>query len=134
VRIDLYPRPEQVQALLASDIQGPVVMVNLLKFKRVAGPPDEGLSGEEAYRRYGEQMAPFVTRHGGRLIFSGRAHTMVLGQSDVEFEMIALMEYPSKEAFAKITTEPEVAEFAKHRAAGLEGQWLIASTEMAIRS
>jgi uncharacterized protein (DUF1330 family) len=55
---------------------------------------------------------------------------MVLGHSDVDFDMIALVEYPSKEAFARITSEPEVAEFAKHRTAGLEGQWLIASTDL----
>jgi hypothetical protein len=42
-------------------------MVNLLRFKRRADGADEGVSGEEAYRRYAEAMRAFVESKGGRV-------------------------------------------------------------------
>ena len=54
--IALYPTPEQIQALLSGPPDGPVVMVNLLRFKPTAEAPGETLSGEESYRRYAEKI------------------------------------------------------------------------------
>src|SRR5436305_13489549 len=56
----IYPTPEQMQSLLAGPADQPVVMVNLLRFKPRADAPDEGISGEEAYRRYAGPMRTFV--------------------------------------------------------------------------
>ena len=42
--------------------------------------------------------------------------------------MAALVEYPSRKAFVEIAMSPEVAAIGVHRAAGLEGQWLLATT------
>ena len=42
--------------------------------------------------------------------------------------MIGLVEYPSRQAFLEIATDPWVQEIGVHRAAGLEGQWLLAAT------
>src|SRR5262245_20828934 len=103
-------------------------MVNLLRFKPVADGPDAGISGEEAYRRYADEMIPFVESKGGRVIWSGRIDTQVLGGGADGFHMIGLMEYPSRQAFVEIATDPHVQEIAVHRTAGLEGQWLLAAT------
>ena len=49
----LGPEPEQVQNFLA--VEGPVMMVNLLKFREKAAYPDgrdAEISGREAYGRY----------------------------------------------------------------------------------
>ena len=32
----IYPNPDQIQALLKSDLEGPIAMLNLLKFKERA--------------------------------------------------------------------------------------------------
>ena len=45
----IAPEPEQIQELLEGPAEGPVVMVNLLRFKKEADAPDEGLTGEQAY-------------------------------------------------------------------------------------
>jgi uncharacterized protein (DUF1330 family) len=127
--LGLYPTPEQIQTVLAGPADGPVVMVNLLRFKAAADAPDEGLSGEEAYRRYADEMIAFVQSKGGRVIWSGRVDSQVLGAGAEGFHMIGLMEYPSRRAFAEIATDPHVQEIAVHRTAGLEGQWLLATTE-----
>ena len=122
-----YPTPEQIQRLLAHPDKGPVVMLNLLRFKPKADAPDEGMSGEAAYRLYIEQMVPFVLSKGGRVIWSGRIDSQVMGTGG-EFHIAALMEYPSREVFVGIATHPSVREFDVHRSAGLEGQWLLATT------
>lgn len=124
----IAPEPEQIDELLKGPAEGPVVMVNLLRFKKDADAPDEGISGAEAYARYGAQMVEWVTSQGARLIWSGRVDSMVIGDTDEYFHSIALMEYPSRAEFLRIVGDPRVAEFAVHRTAGLDMQWLIATT------
>jgi uncharacterized protein (DUF1330 family) len=124
----IYPAPEQIQDLLTGPADRPVVMVNLLRFKPRADAPDEGLSGEEAYRRYADTMRTIVESRGGRFLWVGRVDSQVIGTGGEGFQMIGLVEYPSRQAFLAIATDPEVQEIGVHRAAGLESQWLIAAT------
>ena len=124
----IYPAPEQIQDLLTGPADRPVVMVNLLRFKPRADAPDEGLSGEEAYRRYADAMRTIVESRGGRFLWIGRVDSQVIGTGGEGFQMIGLVEYPSRQAFLAIATDPEVQEIGVHRAAGLESQWLIAAT------
>jgi uncharacterized protein (DUF1330 family) len=124
----IYPTPEQMKTLLAGPADRPVVMVNLLRFKPQADAPDEGLSGEEAYRRYAAPMMAFVESKGGRLLWMGRVDSQVIGTGGEGFHMIALVEYPSRQAFVAIATDPHVQQIGVHRAAGLESQWLIAAS------
>jgi len=124
----IYPTPEQIQRLLAGPGDRPVVMVNLLRFKPRADAPDAGLTGEEAYRRYVEPMRTFIESKGCRIIWMGRVDSQVIGTGGEDFHAIALVEYPSRQAFVAIATDPHVGEIGVHRAAGLESQWLIAAT------
>jgi hypothetical protein len=124
----IYPASEQIEALLASTEEGPVVMVNLLRFKPRADAPEDNLSGEEAYRRYADAMIPFVISKGGRVIWSGRLDSQVIGRGGEGFHNVALVEYPSRKAFVEIAMDPFVQEIGRHRAAGLEMQWLLATT------
>ena len=54
-------------------------MVNLLTFKSTADAPDEGMAGEEAYRRYAAEMRAFVESKGGRFLWIGRVDSQVIG-------------------------------------------------------
>ena len=126
--IALYPTPEQIQELLKGPADQPVVMLNLLRFKDRASEPDADLTGEEAYMRYAADMTRYVTARGGRVIWTGRIDGQVIGTNAEGFHVAALMEYPSRQAFVEIATSPEVAKFGVHRTAGLEGQWLLATT------
>jgi uncharacterized protein (DUF1330 family) len=126
--IALYPSPEQIQTLLAGPADGPIVMLNLLRFKPTGDAPDDDVSGEEAYRRYARPMIEFVTSKGARVVFSGRVASQVIGTGGEGFHMVALVEYPSRAAFLQIATDPHVEKIGVHRAAGLDGQWLIAAT------
>ncbi|HZP43378.1 MAG TPA: DUF1330 domain-containing protein [Candidatus Binatia bacterium] len=124
----IYPEPEQLAALLAGAGDRPVVMLNLLRFKPHADSPDAGMSGEDAYRRYADAMVPFVEAKGGRVLWTGRVDAQVIGEGGEGFHVVALVEYPSRRAFVEIATDPHVQAIGVHRTAGLESQWLLATT------
>ena len=129
MKIAQMPKPEQFKELMEGPADTPVVMVNLLSFKKDADGGNEGMTGEASYRLYGEKMKKFVESKGGRFIWSGRVDSMVIGESDADFQIVALVEYPSRKAFLEIASSPHVAEIGEDRKKGLAGQWLIATTE-----
>ena len=108
------PTAEQAQALLDLPHNGPVVMLNLVKFK-----PD---GGQAEYMKYGAAVQPLIAKVGGSTIFFGRPILCFIG--NVDWDMMALAKYPSKEAFGKMTEMPEYQAIHPHRADGLEGQVL----------
>jgi uncharacterized protein (DUF1330 family) len=127
----VYPSAERVQALTAETSTGPVTMVNLLKFRDRAaykdGRPDE-VSGVEAYMRYGVEMRKIVERAGGRFLFSGRVSGLVVGDVEELWDMVAIVEYPSRAEFYRLVMSPEVQALGVHREAGLAGQLLISTS------
>jgi uncharacterized protein (DUF1330 family) len=124
----IVPTRETIEELMKGPADTPVVMVNLLTFKKEATGEHQGESGQAAYLKYAEQMRGIVEAAGGRFIWSGRVDSAVIASSDERFDVIGLVEYPSREAFLKIATSPEVAKISVHRTAGLQSQWLIATT------
>ena len=124
----IYPTPEQVQELLAGPADVPVVMVNVLRFKQEADAPDRGRSGAEAYALYAVEMRKIVESHGGRFLWAGRVDSILIADSDAAYHAVALVEYPSRRKFVEMMRDPRVEEISVHRAAGLESQWLIATT------
>ena len=131
MKIAQYPEPSQIEELMKGPADSPVVMVNLLSFKNQADGGNEGMSGSESYMRYAANMKKFVESKGGRFIWTGRVDSMVIGESDADFSVIGLVEYPNRKAFVEIASSAHVREIGKDRASGLAGQWLIATTETA---
>ena len=55
----VYPTSDQLRGLASQTAEGPIVMVNLLKFRGKAVYQDgrsDNISGAEAYMRYAERM------------------------------------------------------------------------------
>jgi uncharacterized protein (DUF1330 family) len=129
VKIAQTPEPSQIEELMKGPGDSPVVMVNLLSFKDRADGGNEGMSGDSSYHLYAKKMREFVESKGGRFIWFGRVDSMVIGESDADFDVIGLVEYPNRKAFLEIATSAHVREIGKDRADGLAGQWLIATTE-----
>jgi uncharacterized protein (DUF1330 family) len=108
----LLPTSEQNQEFMAFESDGPIVMVNLLKFK-----PN---SGAAEYAKYSAGVAPLLEKVGGRVLFSGAAKYCWIGNAD--WDAIALVEYPRKEALLEMIAMPEYQAIHHHREAGLQGQ------------
>jgi uncharacterized protein (DUF1330 family) len=92
------PTGAQVKALVTSDLTGPIVMLNLLRFK-----PD---GGRASYDQYLETTAPFLSQVGGSVIFRGDARSVVIGE-DGEWDSVLVVRYPSKEAFLEMLRIPD---------------------------
>lgn len=122
------PRDEQIAILLEKDQGGPISMLNLLKFKDFAEYPDgrdSGLSGKEAYMRYGDLVAEQVAKLGGDFKFAGNANALVIGDGELEWDLIVVAQYPSVAAFIEMLNSPEYQEIHVHREAGLAHQLLV---------
>jgi|SRR5579863_7267970 len=123
-----YPTADGIQELSRDKSSTKIAMLNLLKFRDKALYKDgrnDDISGREAYMRYANAMTKIVEREGGRILFSGRIAGLVIGAVENVWDVAAIMEYPSRAAFQRIVTLPEVQEIGVHREAGLEGQLLI---------
>jgi uncharacterized protein (DUF1330 family) len=128
----ITPTQTQIEALMAgADPQEPVIMLNLLRFKERADGIDEGVSGREAYERYAEAAAPFLERVGGRLLIGADAEQMVVGPDALEWDMALLVEYPSRQKFLEMASDPEYLRVHEHRAAALADSRLIACSALA---
>ena len=124
----IYPTADGIQALVQDASPKKIAMLNLLKFREKAAYKDgraDNISGREAYLRYANAMTKIVEREGGRILFTGRIAGVVIGEIEGVWDVAAIMEYPSRAAFQRIVTLPEVAAIGVHREAGLEGQLLI---------
>ena len=122
------PRKEQIKALFENDKGGPVRMMNLLKFREFAqysDGTDTGLSGAEAYQRYAAEVVPIISKTGGEVVFSGQANTLVIGDGELEWDMVSIVEYPSVAAFLAMTSSEDYQKIHVHRDAGLEHQLLV---------
>ena len=123
--------PERIQAMQEPGPGGPILMVNLLKFKDRAEYPDgrdAELSGREAYMRYGEAVSKLLGKYGGRAIFGADITFLALGQVEELWDEVAIVEYPNRAALWEMSTSPEWQEIAVHRRAGLAGQLNIEAT------
>jgi uncharacterized protein (DUF1330 family) len=119
----VMPSPEQARATFLAPEDGPIVMVNLLKFKEKATyGSGEAVTGREAYMRYGARMRGLVEKSGGRFIFTGDVVRLMLGEVEDLWDAVGIVEYPSRAAFRAITQSPEFHEIELHRIAGLAGQ------------
>lgn len=124
----LRPSDEQLKSFFAragTGKDGPVVMVNLLKFREQAAYPDgrdADISGQEAYMRYGVEVAKIVAKLGGRMLFGAAVDGLMIGKCEELWDQVALVEYPSRAAFMEMVMSPEYRAIEVHREAGLAGQ------------
>ncbi len=120
----IKPNPQQFQELAQAPDDKPVVMLNLLKFKKQA--EGEQGSGADAYARYGESAVRMISETGGRLLWQARADQILIGDADEDWDTVLLVEYPSRKAFLEMVSRPDYMKSHEHREAGLERTIVIA--------
>ena len=124
------PTKEQIKALVESDLETPVVMLNLLKFAERADGGNGAGSARDSYARYGDRVRSMLESVGGRILWQGRADSVVIGGEGDEWDAVILVEYPSRKAFIEMTSSPKYGDVSKDRTAGLADSRLIAMTEL----
>lgn len=98
---------------------GPVVMVNLVRFRDRA-----------EYQRYSELTMPLIKARGGTVLWAGNAEGAAFGDAERnKWDYVVLVRYPSRAAFLDMMTSAEYEKANAHREAGLEEHVILASTE-----
>jgi len=122
--------PKQIEAAAQDGPEGPVFMINLLKFKDKAEYADgreTDLSGREAYNLYGAGVAGLLPEFGARFFFMADITHLSLGQVEELWDEVAIAVYPNRNALFRMSQSKAWQDLAAHRAAGLAGQLNIES-------
>lgn len=132
----LEPTQESGRAFFIRGITGPVVMLNLLRFREVADysvapnlAPESPISGAEAYRRYIEHTLPHLERSGGSLLFLGKGGNFLIGPTDERWDAALLVRQSSVEAFMAFASDAEYLAGIGHRLAAIEDSRILPLVE-----
>ncbi|GGI91658.1 DUF1330 domain-containing protein [Polymorphobacter multimanifer] len=121
------PTTDQVRALRDAGPEGPVVMLNLLKFRAVAeyGADDNepAMSGAAAYARY---QTAFVETVGAvsnaQVLYDGPVGQVFIGMAgtpETDWDKVLIVRYPSRQHFLAMMADATYREALRHRYAGL---------------
>jgi len=103
--VSIEPTGDQLRQLRDLDHAGPIVMLNLLKFK-----PD---GGAKSYDRYSAVAARLVTEIGGKILYYGTQKMPVIGHE--EWDAVLLIQYPSRDAFLAMTNDERYQAVVRYR-------------------
>jgi uncharacterized protein (DUF1330 family) len=124
--------PEQGAAFFGTPEAGPVVMLNLLRFRDMADyshapdlAPDGPVSGREAYDRYMRDMRPLLEASGGNVLFSGSSAGFLIGPQDETWDHVLLVRQASKAAFLAFASDPQAQRITAHRTAAISDSRLL---------
>jgi uncharacterized protein (DUF1330 family) len=128
----LQPTEAAGREFFTRGITGPVVMLNLIRYREVADysatpelAPAEPISGEEAYRRYMVHTKPFLEESGGRLLFMGKGGSFLIGPEGERWDAVLLVEQANVATFMAFASNPEYLAGMGHRTAALEDSRLL---------
>lgn len=126
VKNEVFPSdPGRMSQMLEKGPDGPIFMVNLLKFKDKAEYDDgreTDLSGREAYMIYGRAVSGILPKFGGKAVFAADVTFLALGQVEELWDEVAIAMYPTRGDMVRMSLSEEWREAAVHRSAGLKGQ------------
>jgi uncharacterized protein (DUF1330 family) len=93
-----------VRTLLDEDDGQPIVMLNLLRFHADGGR-----------ERYADDLAaadPLVARYGAEIVTVGDGLPALSAENGRAWEAMALVRYPTRQAFARMVADPDYREKA----------------------
>jgi uncharacterized protein (DUF1330 family) len=119
------PTADQVRHLRDTGRDGPIVMLNLLKFRAKAAYDDgEDVSGAVAYARYQHAFTVTVgALSQAEVLYEGPAEQVFIGMAgtpETDWDMVLLVRYPTRQHFLGMMADPTYKQALRHRYAGLE--------------
>lgn len=113
----LTPDAAYCEKLRAEGIEGPIIVVQLLRFK-----PD---GGEARFQPYGALSHKLMEKARGEILYLGNTGPMIAGSD--EWDIVALIRFPDIERFLGMLTDPSFQnEGRRIRESALERvQWMI---------
>lgn len=128
----LDPTQESGRAFFTRGISGPVVMLNLLRFRSMADysatpeiAPASPITGEAAYRLYMEHTLPHLKASGGEVLFFGQGGAFLIGPSHERWDAAMLVRQSSVASFLEFASNQDYLSGIGHRLAALEDSRLL---------
>ena len=108
------PTGQDLKNLLAEDPGGPVVMLNLLRFKADGG--------RESYAKYSQALVEegHLARVGGELLYAGDGSTALVAEDGQAWDAVLVVKYPSRAAFASMVADADYQKVTHFRTEALE--------------
>ena len=129
--MNVDPTREAFDIFKALPRDQPIAMLNLLRYRTQAAYPadhpasGEGLSGAEAYRRYGRESGPVFTRVGGTVVWRGTPAITLIGPADEAWDAAFVARYPTAAAFLEMVTDADYQRAVVHRQAAVADSRLV---------
>ena len=115
-----------VDSLRESTDEGPVTMINLIKYREQS--LDGNGTGREAYARYTRPVQKLVEDRGGKVLWAGPVAEAALHEGgDVDWDWAILVYYPRRAAFIDMVESKEFLDANEHRRNGVEKHVIMAS-------
>lgn len=115
-----------LQHFLAEDPGGPVVMLNLLRFR-----PN---GGAESYVSYAEHFAStgINEQYGLEVLYTGQGGSVLVADEGQAWDMVVLVRYPSRQHFVDMVHDEKYQRFEHLRTEALVESVLQATTELTV--
>ncbi|MBB4932967.1 uncharacterized protein (DUF1330 family) [Lipingzhangella halophila] len=104
------PSGSDLARMLEEQPDGPVVMLNLLRFT-----PD----GRSSYAEYSRQARRFLQRYGAEVLYAGDGMAPLVAEEGQAWDAVLLVRYPDRETFSRMVADPEYQEITALRTGGL---------------
>ncbi len=112
--------PFNLEALATSASEGPVAMLNLVKYRN-----------REAYGEYAKLTGKLVAEHGGRMLWAGTVAEVALDEGgDTDWDFAAIVLYPSRQAFIDLVTSAQYLDANEVRRRGIVKHVVLAADTM----
>jgi uncharacterized protein (DUF1330 family) len=106
------PTGKDLKRYLQEDPGGPVVMLNLLRFR---------VGGRESYERYAAALeTTFLPKYGAEVLYAGDGSTPLVAESGQDWDAVLLVRYPSRSAFSQMVADPDYQEVTGLRSGALQ--------------
>jgi len=115
---DVDPTGEDLKRLLAEDPGGPVVMLNLLKFRD---------GHRDSYARYAREIGRFLAAVGADVIYAGDCSTTLVAPEAHDWDAVLLVRYPTRAAFGQMVANPDYQQITSLRTEALSSAVLQAT-------
>ncbi len=132
-RSKILPTKDQMLRLFHEKKNGPIVMVNFLNYYDEPKYPSgfdgkRAVTGEQAYDKYSRHAMRAVAKLGGVLEHGGVVESLLLGESNIEWNQFGLMRYHTLDALQGMFKLKENVKAGIHRDAGLKSTRVYAFT------
>jgi hypothetical protein len=110
MRMPVDPRGADLKRFLAEDEGGPVVMLNLLRYR-------EG--GEEAYHEYVRRFRTFLPEEA-QILWVGDCSTILVAPETHRWDAVLVVRYPTRRSFTDMVANPAYQEITGLRTGALD--------------